>query len=402
MLKAVIFDMDGVLVDSEPLHARAAVLTMKTLGYEVTIEYCYQFIGSTTAHMFETIKKEYIIQDTVENMLAVYRATLHQLIEADSYEAIPYTKELIIDLFNHGVKLAIASSSTLKEIEAVVKALGIRKYFTKLVSGTTVTHPKPAPDIFLKAATELGVNINECIIIEDSANGVKAANAAGIPVIGFANEHSGKQDLSNAAVLVEGFDEINHSFINKVYLRAHNIPITIAETNRLIIRELSVKDIPDMYQIYQNPKVKEFIPDIDEYLENEIEKHKAYIKNVYNFYGYGLWGVFSKGTGELIGRCGFQNTLINGQDEIEIGYLLDVNHWGYGYALECIKASLNYIYQELQMDRIIALIHPLNLRSIKVAERVGMKKDDDIVKDGIEYNVYVINLNEQFSEKNKE
>lgn len=390
MLKAVIFDMDGVLVDSEPQHARAAVLALKNLGFDVTVDYCYQFIGSTTIHMLETMKKDYNITVSPDSMLAVYRESLHKLIKSEGYRPIPYTKELIIDLYNHGIKLAIASSSTANEIEAVIKSLGIRKYFTKLVSGTTVSQPKPAPDIFLKAVTELGINKEECIVIEDSFNGVCAANRADIPVIGFANEHSGKQDLSKASALVEGFDEIDFQFVENIYLRAHNIPVTIAVTNRLIIRELSVKDIPDMYQIYQNPEVKKFIPDIDEYLENEIEKHKAYIKNVYNFYGYGLWGVFSKENGNLIGRCGIQNTLVNGQDEIELGYVLDVNHWGYGYALECVRAILKYAFQDLHMDKVIALIHPLNLRSIKVAERVGMKKNTSIIKDGMEYYLYAL------------
>jgi RimJ/RimL family protein N-acetyltransferase len=291
------------------------------------------------------------------------------------------------------MKLAIASSSSAKEIEAVIKALGIKKYFTKLISGTTVSQPKPAPDIFLKAATELGVNTKECIIIEDSYNGVCSAEAAGIPVIGFYNVHSGNQDLSKAAVLIEGFDEINYKFVENIYHRAHNIPITIAVTNRLILRELSVNDIPGMYQIYQNPEVKRFIPDIDEYLENEVEKHKAYIKNVYNFYGYGLWGVFSKETNELIGRCGIQNTLLNGQEEIELGYLLDVNHWGYGYALECAKAILKYAFCELHIEQIVAVIHPLNTRSINVAERIGMEKKQSIHKDEIEYWLYVITNN---------
>ncbi len=397
MLKAVIFDMDGVLIDSEPLHAKAAVLALNSLGIDdVTIDYCYRFIGSTTAHMLETMIKDFNISITFTELYAVYQEMLHNLIKADGYAPIPYTRELIIALYNHGIKLAIASSSTMKEIETVVKSLKIKKYFTKLVSGSNVANPKPAPDIFLKAVSELGMNTDECIVIEDSYNGVCSAAAAGIPVIGFVNEHSGKQDLSEASVLIEGFEEINHKFVENIYLRAHNIPVTIAVTNRLIIRELSVDDIPDMYQIFQNAEVKRFIPDIDEYLENEIEKHKAYVKNVYNFYGYGLWGVFSKETGELIGRCGIQNTVINGRDEVELGYVLDVNHWGYGYALECTKAILFYVFHELHMERIAAQIHHLNIRSIKVAERIGMRKEQTFIRDGNEYYLYVICSDDYF------
>jgi RimJ/RimL family protein N-acetyltransferase len=145
-----------------------------------------------------------------------------------------------------------------------------------------------------------------------------------------------------------------------------------------------------MYEIYQNPEVKKYITDIDDYLENEIERHKAYVKNVYNFYGYGLWGIFSKDSDQLIGRCGIQHTIVNNREEIELGYLLDVNHWGLGYALECTKAVIDYAFTELNMTRIIAIIDPLNERSIKVASRIGMKKESKITKNTREYWLYSI------------
>ena len=382
MLKAVIFDMDGVLVDSEPLHARAAVLALKNLGVDISIEYFYGFIGSTTIHMLETLIQDYNLSSTVSEILILYNEAKHQLIQVEGYEAVPYTKELIIDLYKHGVKLAIASSSTSTEIEDVVKALGIGSYFDKLISGTTVKHPKPAPDVFLKAVTELGINKSECIIFEDSCNGVRAAKAAGIPVIGFVNEHSGKQDLSKAFVLVEGFDEIDYKFVENTFLRASGQPITIAITNRLIIKELTIDDIVNMYQIYQNPEINKYIDDINDNLEIEIEKHKAYIEHVYNFYGYGFWGVFIKESGELIGRCGIQNNEIDGNNEIEIGYLLDVNYWGNGYAVESAKAILTYAFHELQINRIVAVIDTLNTNSIKVAEHIGMQREHDLIKNG--------------------
>lgn len=390
MLKAVIFDMDGVLIDSEPLHARAAILALQEYSVNLPVEYCYTFIGSTTAHMLKTIMKEYQLSCSLEELEIAYQQAKHKLIKTEGYIGIPYTKDLIIDLYQHGVKLAIASSSTKTEIDDVVRHLGIGKYFDKLISGTTVAHPKPAPDVFIKAMSELGVNHRECIVIEDSSHGVTAATTAGIPTIGFINENSGKQDLSLANVLIEGFDEIDYNFIHTIYLRGNGLPVTITTTKRLIIRELSVEDITQIYKIYSNPEVKKYIDDIDEYLENEIEKHKAYIRNVYNFYGYGLWGVFSKETGDLIGRCGIQNSFINGTNEIELGYLLDRNHWGLGYAIECVKAIFKYAFNELSLERIVAVIDPLNLRSIKVAEQAGMKCVSHIERNNRNYLFYVI------------
>jgi len=390
MLKAVIFDMDGVIIDSEPLHAQAAVNALNGIGVDISLPYCYGFIGSTTIFMLETIIRDFKLTLTTEELLELYKKAKHKLLLEEGYTPVPYVKELIEKLHRYGYKLAIASSSTEKEIADVVNALGIKKYFHKLVSGTTVPHPKPAPDVFLKATKELGLSSKDCIIIEDSYNGVTAANAADIPVIGFINPNSGNQNLSAAAVLIEGFDEITPDFIQNVYQRAHGEPVTIAVTNRLIIRELAVSDIPIIYNIYQNPEVKKYITDIDDYLEIEIEKHKAYIKNIYNFYGYGLWGVFHKDTKALIGRCGLQDTKINDRDEIELGYLLDYNHWGFGYALECIKAIIDYSFNTLGFGRIVAVIHPKNTRSVKVAGNVGMHKETEIIKNGLTYDIYVI------------
>ncbi|WMJ87620.1 GNAT family N-acetyltransferase [Anaerocolumna sp. MB42-C2] len=395
MLKAVIFDMDGVLVDSEPQHARAAVLALQSLGYQVTIDYCYGFIGSTTIHMLETMIKDYNISLSSAELYEVYKETLNNLIKTEGYEPIPYTKDLILDLYHNGIKLAIASSSTIKEITAVAEAFGIKEYFTKLISGTTVSHPKPAPDIFLKAAKELGVNPDECIIVEDSYNGVCAANSAGMPVIGFVNEHSGNQDLSSASYLIEGFDEINTKYIKTIYLHTLNLPVTITETNRLIIKELTVDDIPALYQIYQNEEVKKYIPGISDTLEEEIEKHKSYIKSVYHFYGYGLWGIFDKNSGELMGKCGFTNSIINGKEVIEMGYMLDYCKWGCGYATECLHSILRYAYDNLNIKDIISVINTSNNRSIKTAERVGMKLDQIIIKDGEEYAIYTIHTSEE-------
>ncbi|MDF2589732.1 MAG: HAD-superfamily hydrolase, subfamily variant 3 [Anaerocolumna sp.] len=393
MLKAVIFDMDGVLVDSEPLHARAHVLSLRELGIDIPLEYCYQFIGSTTIHMLNTMIKDFNLVYSANELLDFYNETKKKLIAKEGYEAVPFTKELIIDLYRKGIKLAIASSSTMEEISNVVTALGISQYFTKLISGTTVPNPKPAPDVFLKAVYELDVKPDECIIIEDSYNGVCAANSANIPVIGYINEHSGQQDLTKANFLIEGFEEVNYIFINNVYQRFFNLPITVTTTTHFVIRELTTKDIPDLYRIYQNPNVKKYVEELGVNLEDSIEKHKAYIEKVYHFYGYGLWGVFIKDSNELVGHCGIQNRLINNSNEIEIGYLFDERIWGRGYAYECCKAILDYAFKELEIKQIIAVIDPQNERSIHLAERLSMKKVEEFTSSDHSFFLYKITNN---------
>lgn len=223
-LKAVIFDMDGVLVDSEPLHAKSFVIAMKEFGVDITTEYNYRFIGSTALSMCEAVIDEFHLSITPEEILAANDIAIRKLVKEEGYTPIPYTKDLIKDLHKHKIKLAIASSSSEEQIQEVTKALGIHKYFHKFISGTNLEHSKPAPDIFIKALKELDVRASESIVIEDSMNGSIAAKKAGIPCIGFINENSGNQDLSTTNVQIKSFLDINYDFLNNVSLKANELP----------------------------------------------------------------------------------------------------------------------------------------------------------------------------------
>lgn len=390
MLKAVIFDMDGVLIDSEPLHTKAVIMAMAKYNTSLTEEYCMKFIGSTARHMLETIQREYMLSAPIEELMEANNSAIKELLAREGYPVIPYAKELIQDLASNGIKIAIASSSPMEDIKDTVNNLNLSSYISAVVSGTEVSSPKPAPDIFVRTADLLGVDASECVVIEDSYNGVTAAGAAGMTIIGFLNPNSGTQDLSQVNFVIEGFEEINTKFIVQIYQRSNNEAVTIATTERLIIRELTIDDIKTMYHIYQSPEVRQFVDDIDDYLNVEIEKHKAYIKNVYSFYGYGYWGVFSKTTGELIGRCGIQNNEIDGKTEIELGYLLDINYWGFGYAIECTQSVVDYAFNELGIPRIVAVIDKINYRSRRVADKIGMKIEKSIEYHKRDCYLYVI------------
>lgn len=391
MLKAVIFDLDGVIIDSEPMHARAAILALAQFGVTLNIESILDFVGTSDRKMMQTLQHIYQIPASVEELVAAHQAQKKALLAHEGYAPIPHVTHLIHQLSEQGLQLALASSSPMHEILDALEALHIRDCFQVIVSGMELEHPKPAPDIFLAAAARLKVEPSECIVFEDSFVGITAAKAAGMTRIGFLNPHSGKQNLESVDFVIESFEEIDLPFITKVYKRAHGEPVTVMETERLIIRELSVSDIIDMYEIYRSPEVREFIDDIDDYINIEIEKHKAYIKNVYSFYGYGYWGVFSKETGKLIGRCGIQNTEVEGKPEIELGYLLDVNYWGKGYALECAEAVLRYAADELHISRIVAVIDKQNHRSRRVAEALHMHYERDVEKNHRCCDLYVTN-----------
>jgi HAD superfamily hydrolase (TIGR01509 family) len=379
LLKAVLFDMDGVIIDSEPQHARAAILALQKYNVDISIDYAYQFIGTTTYHMCQRMVEDFSMNITPEELLHANEECKDYLTKTEGYEPIPYIVDLMKDLHKHGIKMIIASSSSGPSIKEVMQFLQIEEIFDGYISGTTVAHPKPAPDVFLAAAKQLGVEPSECIVIEDSYNGVTAATAAGITSIGFLNPNSGNQDLSQAAILVEGFDEVDYQFINMVYQHAHMQPATIVTTEHLILRELAPEDISVLCDICNKTEVRKYLEDYSGDIMVEKEKLEAYIKNIYHFYGIGLWGIFTKENNRLIGRCGIEYKLLNQEEVYELGYLLDPDYQGRGYATESTTAVIDYCFQKLDLPRIIAIIEKDNISSQRLATRIKMQQIREII-----------------------
>ena len=388
MLKAVLFDMDGVIIDSEPLHTKAFQDSMKQFGMDLTEEYCNQFIGRTDRYMAEVLIEEFQLQESVDTLLEAKNSKKRQYEKEIGYPAVPYVKELIMDLAENHIKLAIASSSPMEAIQETVKSLGLSEYFDQYISGMDLKHSKPAPDIFLKAASSLGVNPRECLVIEDSTHGIAAAKAADMTCIGFYNPNSGNQDLSKADIIIEGFDEINTAFLNEVYQHAHNEPVTIATCDHVILRELTLDDMKTLYEIYQQPDISTYVHGLDDY-ETELKKHEAYIKHVYHFYHCGYWGVFERKSNQLIGRCGIQYNEIDHKTELELSYLIDSNYTGNGLGYESANAAIQYAINRLGEKRIVAVIDSENTRSKKLATKLGMIYDKEVTYQNKKCELYV-------------
>jgi HAD superfamily hydrolase (TIGR01509 family) len=207
---AVIFDMDGVLIDSEPLHFSAAITLLKRLNIETTEEYHNKFVGSSDPVKWEKIIKEFNIQNSLQEILNMSALTKLELLrQSDSYSPIEGIPELLKSLQVHNIPIAIASSSPACFIKEVLSKVKIEKYIKTWVSGDDIEKSKPEPDIFLKTAELLKVNPRGCIVVEDSKNGVIAAKRAGMKCVGFQNINSGNQDLSSADVIVDKIQDIN-------------------------------------------------------------------------------------------------------------------------------------------------------------------------------------------------
>ncbi len=210
-LEALIFDMDGVIVDSEPIWIASKQQMLREQGVKVPDTYHHQLFGTTLEFMWTHMQQEFNLPLTVAECIARGEEIRNEMLAKETVKSIPGTIELIKNLHQAGIPLAIASSSSNEGIAKAVDGLKIREYFKVLVSGEDCEHSKPFPDVFLKAAEKLGVNPKNCLVIEDATNGVKAAKAAGMICLGFENPAFTKQDLSLADGIVTDLGELTVS-----------------------------------------------------------------------------------------------------------------------------------------------------------------------------------------------
>lgn len=206
IIDAVIFDMDGVIIDSEPLHKKLNDELLAEYGVKMGKEEQLSFIGTTSYYEWKTIKRRYNLPNFLEELVKRDRDLyLTNLKRNKDIKPIEGVDELIKFLYSKNLKLAVASSSPINVIEIVIKRFKLEEYFCQLVTGDDVKNSKPAPDIFLRAAKLLDVRPDHCIVVEDSKNGVEASKKAGMYCMAFKNLNSGNQELSKADFICNSF-----------------------------------------------------------------------------------------------------------------------------------------------------------------------------------------------------
>jgi beta-phosphoglucomutase len=200
--KAVLFDMDGVIVDSEPLHVAAFQATLKNYGHDLTDEqYKQHFAGRTDEAGF----KQYFdfIDETVElPVIMDEKAKAYLELAADQLVPYPGVIEFIRDLAEHKVPLALVTGSLRVEAEVTLKAFGITDLFNAIIAAEDTSQSKPNPEGYLKGAKALGFEPADCIVIEDAPSGVKAASAAGVCCLAVTTTHT-EEELKEATLIVD-------------------------------------------------------------------------------------------------------------------------------------------------------------------------------------------------------
>ncbi|WP_395052971.1 HAD family hydrolase [Flavobacterium sp.] len=217
MVKTVIFDMDGVIVDTEPVHHYAYVQHFKQLNIDVSPEMYASFTGNSTKNIYERLKTIFNLEQDVQTLVEEKRSFFDKAFDTkEDLYLLEGVEDLIKELYSNGMQLVLASSSANVTIIKIFNRFNLSQYFTYKVSGEDFPKSKPHPAIFLKAAELSQTSVENCIVIEDSTNGIKAANAANIFCVGYKSLHSQLQDYSSADLVISEFKELSFERIRNL------------------------------------------------------------------------------------------------------------------------------------------------------------------------------------------
>ncbi len=220
MIKAIIFDMDGVIVNSEPLWVEAHKLFLDRKGLRKMNnadlnKFVQRVRGRNWNEIAKIIKAEFNLSDSQQRIINTCAKAAKHIFEK-KLKPIPGAITLIKKLNKHGYPLALASSSPYSIINYIMAKYGIRKYFKIVLSGIEVPRGKPNPAIFLKTARLLKVKPNQTLVIEDSINGIKAAHRSGMKCIALKQPYTPYKYLKTVDLVVNNLNDTKISTLKKL------------------------------------------------------------------------------------------------------------------------------------------------------------------------------------------
>lgn len=206
MMKAVIFDMDGVIVDSEPLHISHLHEFLIKIGVTKPQRFQGNLKGVNAHDTWTMLIEEFDLDHEISELVTESRQSYISYLESlPKLPSIPGAVDFIKYTHSKGYKLALASSAGPKRIELFLNKLKLQSYFQVIVSGDDVDRSKPAPDIFLLAAKNLKIKPCNCVVVEDAENGVRAALSAGMKCIAYGGSSHNTDNLSDADIVIKDF-----------------------------------------------------------------------------------------------------------------------------------------------------------------------------------------------------
>ena len=216
------------------------------------------------------------------------------------------------------------------------------------------------------------IDEEEYVILTDEASTARKCSEQQQPYLFLLTEQNRHESLPTGAYCIEKIDDVSVDYLKKVYQRAKGLPWEILTTERLLIREITVADVPRLYELYADESITRYMEPLFPTRQQEEEYTRDYIQNIYHFYGYGMWLITLRESGEVIGRAGLEYK--EGLDGLELGFMLGKEYQHKGYALEACEAILRYAREELEQNCFFTMVHEDNQDSLRLCERLGFQR----------------------------
>lgn len=228
------------------------------------------------------------------------------------------------------------------------------------------------------------VYVTDC---EEICNGLLNEKAN---VLVWLHDKNREQNLSAASYAIENLEEIEFTYIERIYRRYQGLPWNIVETKRCIIREMTEEDLDAIYEVYAGENITKYMEGLYEERQKELEYIRSYIQNAYTFWGYGTWIIERKEDHTVIGRVGFN--MRDGFEDVELGFVIMEKEQRKSYGYECCQAVLNIAKEEFGIEKVQALIREGNVASIGLCEKLGFTFERKVWDEDKEYLKYIKNL----------
>lgn len=193
--------------------------------------------------------------------------------------------------------------------------------------------------------------------------------------------------LGGTQYAIEGLEEIEWEYLNKIYQRYCRIPWHITETKRCLVREMGIADLDELYELYDDERMTRYTEALFQDRNQEKQYIEDYIENIYKYYGFGTWLIHRKEDGKLIGRAGFNYR--PGFDEIELGFVIGCPFWHNGYAYEVCSHLLELGKMVWDFEKVQALVDKENENSLRLLDKLGFYYVEEVVIEGKEYRRYL-------------
>ena len=228
-------------------------------------------------------------------------------------------------------------------------------------------------------------NTNDTLVVTDNEVALKEYSTKDFAVL-FVSDSD--EFVEGAKYIIDDLKSCDDEYLEIVFSRCKGLPVKVFETKRTFVREMTLDDLLELYELYDDEEIRKYVDALYEY-EEEKEFTKKYIENMYGFYGYGLWLVFDSANGALIGRIGISIRNLDGEEVRELGYVIKKEYRRKGYAIEVCKAAMEYAFEFPEIDKIYIVTHSENMASIGVANKLGFEYIGESVGEKENFKIFV-------------